>query len=154
MFESLEKSPPPRLALPSNAPPTSTIAITATTASARRQWDGAATGGAGGDGWYDPYDGYGGSGAAGVRAYGGVLCAPVPKSCGGGAEVGCAGEAVGCVGASAAAGSTGGWGGATGGGGAASAACNRGLFSSPGSVMTGLPHGGSMRPGQCRRRRL
>ena len=40
VLESFEKSDPPRLALPSNAPPTSTIAMTATTASARRQWAG------------------------------------------------------------------------------------------------------------------
>ena len=56
VLESFEKSDPPRLALPSNAPPTSTIAMTATTASARRQWDGAGAG-AGAAGGYDPYGG-------------------------------------------------------------------------------------------------
>ena len=56
VLESFEKSDPPRLALPSNAPPTSTIAMTATTARARRQWEGAGAGG-GAAGGYEPYGG-------------------------------------------------------------------------------------------------
>ena len=120
-----ENKDPPRLALPSSAPPTRTIAMRATMAIPRRQCGCDGTGRSGGQG------GAGGRGAVGyvgAVGYGEMLWPSVPKSWGAGAAVGCVGAA-GCRGVGD-------------GGGESSAACSRGLFSSPGSVIADLPHGG------------